>query len=318
MKNLVLVLSSILCLVLILEGIFTFLPRSFGTGIPLAERNWFAYYWRPANHLGYRDLEVERPCPEGIVKIAVLGDSIVAGHGIKDFRLRFSDLLAERLGPGYRVYNLGVCGSDTRDQLKSLMNFPVTPDMVILAHYDNDIPMPKMAPYEIILSVLDELNTGVRFVVDRSFLANYLYWRFAAPGRIFEKYVESAETNSFFYYLDKEIFGLHKKDLEAIQDYCERNRIGFLPVLFPEMGIYIEFSRVIVTQPLTNFFLDRDTPVLDVYPLVKSLPRNLRTVNQNDQHPSPLVHAIVAKALYSILDENGLLIKHGASPKYDK
>jgi hypothetical protein len=318
MKNLALVLSSILCLVLILEGIFTFLPRSFGTGIPLAERNWLAYYWRPVNHLGYRDLEVETPCPAGIVKIAVLGDSIVAGHGIKDFRLRFSDLLAEHLGPSYRVYNLGICGSDTRDQLKSLMNFPVAPDMVILAHYDNDIPMPKTAPYEIILSVLDELNPEVRFIVDRSFLANYLYWSFFAPGRLFEKYVESAETNPFFYYLDKEILALHQKDLKAIQNYCENNNIGFLPVLFPEMGIYIEFSKIIVNQPLATFFLDRDTPVLDVYPLVKSLPRNQRTVNQHDQHPSPLVHAIVAKALYGILDENGLLARHGTSPKYNE
>ena len=74
-----------------------FVPKSYGKGDPanLSERLWFAKYWK-ANQLGYRDLELADKNFEGKYKIVILGDSYVAGHGIKNPEDRFSNILSCR------------------------------------------------------------------------------------------------------------------------------------------------------------------------------------------------------------------------------
>src|SRR5262245_21618978 len=71
------------------EGVFSMIDRSHAVGYTLAARLWFARHWTPpGNSFGYRD--VEHP-DDGKKKLFVLGDSFVAGMGIRDVRERFTD-----------------------------------------------------------------------------------------------------------------------------------------------------------------------------------------------------------------------------------
>jgi hypothetical protein len=71
---------STLYILIVLEGIFAYaFVQSDGFGFTLASKRWSHNYWNPINSYGYRDYE-----PEWRDKIVfVVGDSFVAGHGIK-------------------------------------------------------------------------------------------------------------------------------------------------------------------------------------------------------------------------------------------
>ena len=46
---------------------------------------------------------------------------------------------------------------------------------------------------------------------------------------------------------------------------------------------------------------------MDVAALVQHIPVNKRIVNKNDEHPSVLVHELVARGLYEKLRQEGLI-----------
>ncbi len=93
------------------------------------------------NSKGLRDREHPYEKPEGVFRIALLGDSIAWGWGVDD-GLCFADLVEERLGPGVEVINLGVPGYGTDQQLWMLERegWRYEPDLVLLCFLMNDIP----------------------------------------------------------------------------------------------------------------------------------------------------------------------------------
>ena len=86
--------------------------------------------------MGYRDSEPksenEKP------NVLIIGDSFVAGHGIK-YEEMFSNILKNKLKEEYNIFNLGVCGSHTDREFDSLLNYPIKADIIILGYYHNDI-----------------------------------------------------------------------------------------------------------------------------------------------------------------------------------
>jgi hypothetical protein len=104
-----------------------------------ATLNWLARYWH-TNSLGFRDREWTPEDWTGKQTILVTGDSFTAGWGINDPVDRFTDVLAQDLGDGYAVVNLGTYGTATPEQLEILKNYPLqNPDVVIMQYFLNDI-----------------------------------------------------------------------------------------------------------------------------------------------------------------------------------
>jgi len=92
------------------------------------------------NSRGLRDREHPYEKPDGVFRIALLGDSIAWGWGVDD-GLSFADLVEERLGPEVEVINLGVPGYGTDQQLWVLEHEArrYDPDLVLLCFLLNDI-----------------------------------------------------------------------------------------------------------------------------------------------------------------------------------
>ena len=134
-RNLSVAVFGILLVLMLLEGIFMFHQSTHRFNGTLGSRAWFLDHWE-LNSEGYRDAEYDAASVNGRKKVLVIGDSFVAGHGIADRKNRFSDQLEALIpGNGYRVYNLGVGGSDTRDENKRLREFPYKPDILIFSWY---------------------------------------------------------------------------------------------------------------------------------------------------------------------------------------
>jgi lysophospholipase L1-like esterase len=107
---------------------------------------YFDETWRDQirkNSWGFRERNFDLTKPEGVYRIAVIGDSITFGQGVGETN-RYTNLLEEQLndrGERYEVLNFGIRGAETVDHLR-ILNDPVlktNPDFILLQWYTNDV-----------------------------------------------------------------------------------------------------------------------------------------------------------------------------------
>ncbi len=261
----------------------------------LARQNWYERYYPEGamNSLGYRDVEWTDEMVAGKTKVMVVGDSFAEGVGIESPEGRFSNLLAQKLGSNYVVFNLGKRGANTQQEIKAIIDYPYSPDILILSYFINDIedirwwhnenrpPGPSVLPY---LSPL----------VDNSYALNFIYWRLY-------RVLQGDHLEVWWYWLqslydDPDVWWLHQQNLLSIYEGTRAEQIPFLVVVFPNLGD-IEGSAAITGQ-IIDLYAERGVPVLDVRELVKDISPDALLVSPVDSHPSELVHQLVAEALY--------------------
>jgi len=109
--------------------------------------SYFQKRWGTAvryNTWGFRERDFDPKKPVGTYRIAVIGDSLTFGPGIRE-QERFSNLLEERLngkhGQPYQVLNFGRPGAETTDELGFLTLAVLSnkPDFILLQWYINDV-----------------------------------------------------------------------------------------------------------------------------------------------------------------------------------
>lgn len=295
------IFAFVVCLVF-LEILWTFIPRSHGVGYTYAARNFRHYYFH-ANELGYRDKPVSQIDPQKY-RIIVLGDSFAAGHGLRSPEDAFPGQLRRHLGNEIEVLNLGLNGSDTRDEYERLLQYPLQPDLLILQYFGNDIEIAAadsgvdidngFRPYQ-------DVNALAETVLRSSYLANYAYWLY--PHGDVNSYVDSL----FSAFGNADALDSHLSDLGKIFSYSSERDIPLVVVVFPFL-MDLKRSEPVV-EPVRNFFEEQGIPVIDVANLVHNVPVRSRVVNSNDGHPSVLVHRLVADSLAEVVArENWLQI----------
>jgi lysophospholipase L1-like esterase len=147
------------------------------------------------NSQGFRDREFTLEKPAGTIRIAVLGDSVVWGHGIRiedTFPKQLEELLAERAVGRYEVLNFGVSGYSLQQEVEQFLVRArrFHPDIVILGTSVNDLQYSSVEG-----DYFQRQNSGI---FERSYLkgalatsASYLLTRyFGVPPRYLERIVE--------------------------------------------------------------------------------------------------------------------------------
>jgi hypothetical protein len=319
---------SFLFVLFVLEGIFMFVPKSYGKGDPynLAERLWFTKYWQ-VNQLGYRDIELSPESDQNKFKIAILGDSFVAGHGIEDVNDRFSNILGSKLGPDYRVYNMGLNGADTQAEFDKLVTFPIKPNLIILVHYPNDIERvpDREAESASTDNKLNRINAQLlnfslsNGLIENSYLLNYFYYKFEASAKIYpnsdrgktskEHMLEERNRENYqSFYLKKGMFREHLQNLNRFIALTEREGIPLMLMLIPETwDETIDYSGEHVNEPIGQFFSQRKIPVLNLYGLLKDIPIEKRVVSNRDAHLSIISNKQIGIELYTFINDNHLI-----------
>ena len=279
-------------LVGLLEITFMFISQSHEGDLSKASQIWFAKYWRPITPEGYRDFP--KTNAEKKKKVLVLGDSFAAGHGLENTEDRFSDQLEQKLGAdNYAVYNLGVSGSDTRDEFQRLQKFPVKPEVLVLEYFPNDIEkaardakltLAQFQPYD------DITIPGAGSLVMRFYFPNYLYCHFRhMPPASITDFVQKS-------YTDTTILNPHLRDLQKIVDYARQNNAPMYVVMVPFLQ-NVEKSNG-YTKPIEDFFINQKIPVVRLSDHLGSIPPKERIVGKNDGHASAKVNALIADLLY--------------------
>lgn len=246
-KKLLVIIFIFIILFLAME-LFTrfFVIQSDSFNFTLASKLWYKKYWKPVNSLGYRDIEHTAPSLMGKKVIFVVGDSFVAGAGIKNYKDRFSNLLQDKLGKNWVVINIAHCGWATEKEYKAILSHPYKPDIIILCYTFNDI---EDAARKIGVKMKLPINPPPRIIksfISTSYLFNYFYWRYIRyirPESIIQTYCENIQN----YFLDEMVWQEHKGELLNIINYAKIRNIELIIVLIP-LPSRIEFSKKIMSK----------------------------------------------------------------------
>ena len=269
----------------------------------LSSRAWFLKNWH-LNAEGYRDSEIDTTTHSTKKKVLVLGDSFVAGHGVKDPADRFSDRLGAKLPSTYQVMNLGVGGSDVADANTRLSAYPLKPDLLIFSYYPNDIEqdgqraglrLQKAQSYT-------DVAFPFRYLIRRSYVLNHLYWRFPHPSELtdYKGYLRQCYTYS-------KVKALHRRNLDNLIHQADSLQIPMMVVVFP----FLEDAKGsdFATVPIVTHFRSKGIEVLDVRQWLLGKDPSDFIVNNNDPHPNEHMHAMVADSLYDRLLAKGYITK---------
>lgn len=295
-QNLTLVVFTIMFTLLVLELFFKlFFAQTDGFNYTLASKNWFDRYWRK-NSLGYRDMEWTPEKVAGHTKIMVLGDSFVAGYGIEQEADRFSNLLGQQLGDSYAVMNVGQLGASTKEEIQNALNYPYSPDIVILAFFVNDITdTAKAMGFKQPAS-----QTHGPFPVDYSYALNFFYWRLYRLGP--QEWSDQYWNWVLGLYANPDIWQIYQQELLQIADFVEQQQGRLIVVVFPNLTA-VEESRPI-TSAVAKLYAEHGVSVLDVTNLVAGKAPADLIASPVDSHPNEWVHHLVAEKLYPLVIDN--------------
>ena len=303
LKNLLLntgIILASLCTCFIFAEIYFrfFFIRSDGLGLTLANIKWIEKYWRPINSHGYRDKEWNESDLKNKKLVVVVGDSIAAGHGIENVADRFSDILAQKLGPDYRVLNISKPGWGIQSELSAVYYSSLFPlDTIVWSYFPNDIiETAKIFGKE--PPDLYVFPSGiVGKVLNKSYFLNFIYWNTFRILNVSNDYFEWIHDQ----YSDPVIWDTHIKELNLLPKVIKKKEVKkTIIVLFPFLTKEEESS--FITEKVKEHFMKNQIEVLDVSQITKKMDKKDIIVSKVDYHPSVKLHKLVAEKLYEILE----------------
>ena len=248
------------------------------------------------NSHGHRSKEIPINKLPGIIRVAMLGDSLTFGWGVpsKETISERLEVLLNKNGSGkqFEVINTGIGNTNTEMQVARFLADEVKffPDIVVLNYFINDAePIPQ--PTKNILM---------------KYSAAYVFFslRMASIGRIFFGGKQWDQ-----YYLD-----LYKEESEGWQrvqiffkklsEYCRSKNIRLVFVNYPELHQFRPYSFTVVTQKLKNMADQQEIPFFDLFLTLQEQEEESLWVSRQDQHPNSLACSLIARAIKDALGKH--------------
>lgn len=263
-------------------------------------KRWFRKYIEAQrNQAGWRDRrEFTRTLPDGVKRIAFLGDSFTIGHGVRRCEDRFSDrleVLLDQDQPGkYQVANLADPGLETSQieaRLKAILDEGYQIDVAIYVFMLNDIEGYDPRTQEVIRS-LQQAEPRF-FLITQTYFPNWLYFRWRqTAGRGGEYFPHLRES------YDQAPWEGLKRKLDELHADCKSHGVDFRMVIFPFLNnLDPDYPFHQAHQKLKRYCEQAQIPVLDLEPILLPHVKEGLTVNRFDAHPNERAHAIVAAAI---------------------
>ncbi|MBK8659524.1 MAG: SGNH/GDSL hydrolase family protein [Bacteroidetes bacterium] len=319
LKNTLTVMGGLLSIFVLLEIVFTYLSISCGGSQSLVSKNWFAKHWGQ-NRYGFRDWDpkaIDRP---GKPNIFIVGDSYVAGHGIDDTTHRFSNIMRQSLQTEFDVFNLGICGADTKEELQFVTNYPVKADYIVVAHTNNDIyrifaksEIKRIfKPQDGGLMASFKLKPSTLLLVSQSFALNF--FDYVLKNILREKLIKAdAESFSSFelflssknakglelnYYRNDKLFQAHVAQIGSFVNYANQDSAKILFLLFPKIDSEVmEYTNRTANLPIANYLTSINIDYINLTPVLRDIPEQKRVVSRFDPHPGIFANRAIADTL---------------------
>jgi len=264
-------------------------------------QRWLDRYYIQ-NAAGFRDnIEYSLTIQPGKRRISFLGDSFLAGHGVKNVEDRFPNII-RRNHPEWEIHVLAKLGADTGDELtilKQSLDEGYQLDQVVLVYNLNDVSdiMPEwQASLKRIFA--DEDKGG--WLRRNSYFVDILYHRW--------KVWHDPTMRQYFDFVLKgyqgPIWETQQQRLITLRNLVQSHGGRLLVVTFPFLhNIGPDYKFYPVHAQLDRFWENANVPNLDLLPVYSNLPPSKLVVNKFDAHPNEFAHALAAKAIDQFLEE---------------
>ena len=277
-----------------------------GYGFTAMNYHWYKnFYWGHYNSLGYRDYEPKPDAP-GLTRIAVVGDSFTAGHGISNIDYTYPQVLEKLLGDNYDVNTIAQSGWDTDVETAYLNAYydnlkPRLPQYVVLSYYLNDVDYilsrDKATNPDSVFSFLD-VNTPVGWFTLNFFVPNYIYYNVAQ--------FTSPQKNTNFTdilirsHLDDKVWNEQAGNLQTMYKWTTDHNAKLIVLLWPQLAAIKESQPAL--QRIRDLFKDKpNVQIADISTELEGKPTMDLLVNRFDSHPSIEANKIAADLLYGII-----------------
>jgi hypothetical protein len=245
------------------------------------------------NASGFRDHEYAKTKAPGVFRIAMLGDSIVWGHGLElqdTFAKQLERMLNENTNKTFEVLNFGVSGYSTRQEVElyRVKASEYDPDLVIVGYCLNDFMESSVEG-----SAFKSLYYGI-------FSKSYLYDHL-------RRVIAGVSYNQFGYMSDasQAQFDL-REQFRLLDSYCEgqRNVVVVFPHFVNDFDNYIfslEHCRIGDALSELNF------SVLDLIDVYRDYDAGSFNQNEMDRvHPNAFGTRLAAQATMDFLIDKKL------------
>ena len=250
------------------------------------------------NSKGQRDREVPYERTPGVLRVAMLGDSLTEGWGVP-LEATFSkriERMYDAAGTKAEVVNLGVGNWNTVQEVEHFLTkgYRYSPDIVVLNYFVNDAePTPSHyhAPswflrhcYSCIF-LKGRLDTVLRDMTTRKDWADYylgLYGGGKSKG-----------------WLDA------KAAIKRLADYCKSKNIKLLIAHLPELHDVQNYRFGSVTELVRQAANENGVPFVDLLPVLQFQASEDLWVTPPDPHPNAFANELIAKGEFSALQRLG-------------
>jgi len=251
------------------------------------------------NSAGFRGPEYPREAPEGIKRIAFIGDSETFGQYLKDDETLPAAVERElkSLSPAerYEALNFGVPGYNTEQELIQLRELAIhyNPDIVVLYYVLNDAGSKSTAP-----------NPKIWW---NSYL--FVLYKTVTFGAVKKDVVRAKPVDSFSGWLPRAYLKSHRENFQPVErsireidKLLKARRVRFIIVIAPEIVAYADFKdfpyRDIHKQ--ITAFQSNSVDVIDPLDVVAALgksPQGLWVLPEKDPHKNAEATAAIAKVV---------------------
>ncbi len=269
------------------------------------------------NSLGLRGVREIRPTkPDGVLRVACVGDSFTYGHGVNDDETwphQLEQALATRLGVGrVEVLNFGVSAYEITQEVRQIetMVMRFDPDLVLLCWFFNDPALREGPGFEmeeapwVVRTFTHRPGSWHTLLRERSHLADTLIDRIFTPTY----YRFYARTRSSLYDKSKPSWEKSVRGIRRAQAVTAAAGVDFAMLLYPVMRridgklISHDFYRQVVELcdelGIVNYDLE---PVFDGYDV------DALRVHAYNAHPNGEAHGLVGEAVADFILAQQLL-----------
>ncbi len=318
-SNTLTMMGGLLSIYVMLEVVFAFVSISCGGSQTLVSKNWFAKHWTQ-NKYGFRDWEPENLDRPDKPNIFIVGDSYVAGHGIDDTSYRFSNIMRQNLQSRFDVFNLGVCGADTKEELQFIKDYPVKADYIVVAHTNNDIynVLAKSKIKQLLKTQKDslmlnfKLKPSVLLFVSQSFSLNFFDYIIkntlreiviksqAESFSNFESFLSSSSAKNLEmnYYRNNKLLNAHFAQIDSFISYANQDSARLLFLLFPKIDSEVmEYTNRTANLPIGEHLASLKIASINLTSVLREIPQQKRVISQFDPHPGTVANRAIADTL---------------------
>ena len=255
------------------------------------------------NNYFFRDRDFNSIKRERVVRIGVFGDSVAFGEGIKNVNNRFSNILEQKLqNAGFKVevYNLGSSGYDTEGEIEQYqrvkqLNF----DIIIWQYLLNDIQPLEKSTGTPIISQNSQTSKLVKFLSNRSYFLDFIYWRFSTR---YQKTFEQLKNADLAQYNNEPVFSQHQKQIADFVDSLKREKQKIIVVIFPFVHLLPDYPAKGTHTRMQEVFKESGVDaVIDLLADLETKQAQDLIASRFDPHPNEYVHQIAADRLFEII-----------------